>query len=35
LGPRLLKVQCKHARKRGDVIAVTCAGSWYSPERAT
>jgi prevent-host-death family protein len=33
IGSRLLKVQCKWARHRGDVVAVQIRGNWYSPGR--
>jgi prevent-host-death family protein len=33
LRPKLLRVQCKWAPRRGDVVVLTCAGSWFSPGR--
>jgi prevent-host-death family protein len=32
-GNRLLRVQCKWAPRRGDVILIRTRGSWYSPGR--
>jgi prevent-host-death family protein len=31
--PGLLRVQCKSARRNGDVVQVHLSGSWYSPGR--
>jgi prevent-host-death family protein len=33
VGGRLLRVQCKWAPRKGDVILVPSQGSWYSPGR--
>jgi hypothetical protein len=32
-GHRLLRVQCKWAQQRGDVVAVVTGGCWFSPGR--
>jgi prevent-host-death family protein len=33
LGTHLLRVQCKWAQRKGDVVLVPCQGSWHSPGR--
>jgi hypothetical protein len=33
LGSRLMRVQCKSATRKGDVVVVSTRGSWYSPGR--
>lgn len=31
LRPGLVRVQCKYAKRSGDVLLIHCAGSWFSP----
>jgi prevent-host-death family protein len=33
LGERLVRAQCKWARRKGDVVVVESRGSWHSPGR--